>query len=134
MNKTSNKGVTLIELMIVVAVVGILATIAYPSYQNHIRKAARSAAQSFMLDIANREQQLFLDQRLFTETLGSGGLGMSPPQETNGRYTYAIDIDLPAGPPPCFTITAAAIGNQAVDGDLTLDCKGSKTRNGTAGW
>lgn len=127
-------GFTLIELMITVAVIGILAAIAMPSYQSYVRKAARSAAQSFMLDISNREQQYLLDQRTFSATVAA--LGMTQPTETIGRYTFAIDITVPAGPPPCFTVTGTPVvgSAQSVDGVLTLDCKSNKARGGVAGW
>lgn len=130
----SADGFTLVELMIVVAIVAILAAIALPSYQDSVRKAARRAAQAFILDIANREQQFFLDNRSFTNEFGSTGLNLASPAETAGRYTFSIDTTLPAGPPPCFTITATAQGQQATDGDLTLDCKGAKTLKGVSGW
>jgi type IV pilus assembly protein PilE len=57
------KGFSLIELMIVVAVVAILAMIAYPSYQDQMRKSRRGSAQAFMMDVAQRQQQRFLDTR-----------------------------------------------------------------------
>ena len=50
-------GFTLIELVITIAVVGILAAIALPSYQQYVIRSKRSAAQAQMMDIANREQQ-----------------------------------------------------------------------------
>lgn len=129
-------GFSLIELMIAVAVVGILSTIAIPSYQSYVRKAARGAAQSFMLDVTNREQQYLLDNRAFTATIGAGGLGMTQPTDTVGRYTFTVDTANPAGPPPCFTVTGTPVTGsaQATDGLLTLDCKSNKARAGVAGW
>jgi type IV pilus assembly protein PilE len=134
------RGFTLIELMIVVAVIGILASIAYPVYEDSVRKANRRAAQGFMLDIANREQQFFLDNRAYTDTIKPpGGLNLPTPSELDKpdpgkRYDFAVDPNTPAGPPPCFTITATARNRQVPDGDMTLDCRGAKTRGGVAGW
>lgn len=131
----SDKGFTLIELMIVVAIVAILAAIALPSYQDSVRKAARRAAQAFMLDVANREQQYFLDTRGFAtgnQATFSSDLKVNIPTETAGKYSYKVDSV--TGPPLCFTITATAEGSQTIDGPLTLSCTGEKTWNGNTGW
>jgi type IV pilus assembly protein PilE len=61
-------GFTLIELMIAVAVVGILAAIAYPSYTAYVVRANRSAAASFLFQLANKEAQYMLDARTYTGT------------------------------------------------------------------
>ena len=66
-------GFTLIELMIVVAIIGILAAVAYPSYQDHIRKGNRSAAQAFMMDVAQRQQSYLLNNRSYATTLAALG-------------------------------------------------------------
>ena len=132
--KNLQGGFTLIEVMVVVVIVAILAAIALPSYQDSVRKAARRAAQGFMLDIASREQQFFLDNRAFTDKFDNTGLRLSAPSETNDRYAFGIDLTVPAGPPPCFTITATAQNAQTVDGPLTLDCRGAKTWKGETGW
>lgn len=123
------RGFTLIEVMIVVAIIGILSAIVYPSYQNYVMRAKRSAAQQFMLDISSREQQYLLDARSYTATLGSGGLNMTVSTEVSPYYTFAIAVDNTAAP-PTFTITATAIGSQVNDGNLTLNNLGQKTPAG----
>ena len=121
-----NLGFTLIELMITVAIIGILAGIVYPSYQNYVVRAKRSAAQQVMLDLSSREQQYMLDARSYTDTIGGGGLNMTIPTDVSPNYTFAIAVDN-AATPPTFTITATAIGSQVSDGNLTLNDLGQKT-------
>ena len=105
---TVKGGFTLIEVMIVVVIIGVLAGIAYPSYRNHVIKANRSAAQSFMLDVANREKQYLLDARQYVATTDHAtllaNLSIGVPNEVSRFYT--ITVAAPAGPPPGFTVTA----------------------------
>jgi type IV pilus assembly protein PilE len=130
------KGLTLIEVMIVVVIVAILALIAYPSYEAHLRKGYRAAAQTFLMEVADRQQRYLLDARSYA--LGAGALGalsMSVPEEVSKFYTLTVD---PAAPsiPPSFTVTATPIAGtrQVADGALTLDHQGAKMRNGQPGW
>ncbi len=118
-------GITLIELLVVLAIVGILAAIGYPSYQNYVIRANRSAAQQFMLNIANRQEQYVLDARVYTNVIGAGGLNLTVPPELTSRYTF--NVALTAGPPPGYTINAVAIGPQAADGALAMNSDGTKT-------
>ena len=133
------RGFTLLEVMIVVAIVGILAAIALPAYQSQVRKGNRSAAQQFMLDIATKEQQILMDMRGYVPVAQNAdfpnkpsasppGVGLTVPSSTAGNYTFVVVSDNTASP-PTFTITATAIGGQAVDGDLTLNQAGIKTGN-----
>jgi type IV pilus assembly protein PilE len=127
-----SRGFTLVELLITVAIVAILASIALPSYSQYVIRANRTQAKQFMEDIANREEQYLLDQRSYTATIGSGGLGMTPPSETSGLYTFAATAggnDCLGGalPTPGYTITATATGAQASDGNLCRDSVNNKT-------
>jgi type IV pilus assembly protein PilE len=127
-------GFTLIELMIVVAVIGILSAIAYPSYQSYVRKGNRSEAQQFMLDISNREEQYVLDSRHYTAALNSTGLNLTRQNWTCtaaacSNNFYSIAVAIASGPPETYTITATATGVQVADGNLTLTSAGVKTRS-----
>lgn len=117
-------------------IVGILAAIAIPSYQDHMRKTRRSAAQTFMIGVATREQQYLIDARSYAGGTGAlARLNLAVPADVSRFYTVTIE---PAAPtlPPSYTITATPIAGsaQVPDGVLTLDHQGAKTRNGQAGW
>jgi len=120
------KGFTLIELMIVVAVVAILTAVAIPSYKDYIIKGNRAAAQAFMVNVENREKQYLLDVRAYSNVLGSTGLGLTSPDNVDKFYSITIAT---SSAPPTFTITATprAATRQANDGNLTLDSTGAKT-------
>jgi type IV pilus assembly protein PilE len=127
-----SRGFTLIELMIVVAIIGILASIAYPSYQNHVRKANRAAAQASMMDLANKQQIYLSTARTYATTVNDlipGGL----PTDVTKHYNVAIAVV--AGPPPSFTITATpSSSSQAPDGWVALDSNGTKTSEYPSKW
>ena len=117
------RGFSLIELMTVLVIIGVLAAIAYPAYQDYVRRANRSAAQSFMMTIAARQEQYLLTNRSYAAT--TAALNLTAPTETNGRYTFAINLPTPTS----YTITATVTGNQAVVnkfGNLTLGSDGVK--------
>ena len=126
MRHRATKGFTLIELMITVAIVGILAAIAYPSYLDQVRQSRRADAQSALLQAANRQERYFTTQYTYADTLDK--LGM-PAVTENDAYTLNID----SGDANGFQITANAQNDQVNDActSLTINERGQKTANGT---
>lgn len=125
--RTEQRGFSLIELMIVIALIGILAAIAIPNYQNYLVRSKRTAAEAFMLDVSGLQERYRLDNRTYTNDLDD--LGVQAPPEVDDNYTIAITLVAPG-----YTITATPKGAQlAADVDcgvLTLTSVGAKSASG----
>lgn len=123
--KKLHSGFTLIELMIAVAVLAILAAIAWPSYQEHVRKSRRAEAQAFLMAVAARQQQFLVDTRGYSASLTDIGV----PTPANVTSTYDIALAAPTGNPPAFSVTATPKASQVGErcGTLSIDQSGAKT-------
>ena len=128
------RGFSLIELVVTVAMIAIVAALAYPSYRDYVRRGLRSQGQQFLMDIAQRQEQFFLDQRAYSNALGVGGLGMTMPTEIANAYQAPI-FTLTAGPPPTFRINLAPVasGPLSTDGTLIIDNLQQRWREITGG-
>jgi type IV pilus assembly protein PilE len=122
------RGFTLVEMMIVVLVLAIIASIAVPSYRSYVVRAQRSDATATLLKIRTAEEKFFLQNTTYTTEFGPAGLRMMPGATTtltteNGYYTVQVAIPdpTPGATPQSFLVTATPVagGPQASDAKCT---------------
>ena len=133
------RGVTLMELMIVIVVIGILASIAVPSYRNYVMRAQRTDAMSALLRVAAAQEKFYLQNNTYAATAElddapPAGLGINGTE--NGWYTLAISS---ADLTQAFTVTATAVagGAQAADthcASFSLTSTGAKSATNSDCW
>lgn len=124
------QGFTLIEVMIVVAIIGILAAISYPSYQQYVIKTKRTDMMTEMQNIASQIESRKLAQGSYSDALVTG-LGSDYPRQGNALYTISFTPDPLTSE---WTITAAPkSGQMANDGTLTLNYQNIKCRGSVCG-
>ncbi|MFN2301846.1 MAG: type IV pilin protein [Gammaproteobacteria bacterium] len=135
-------GFTLIELMIVVAIIGFLAAIAYPSYNAYVTKSMRSVGQSILTQVASRQEQFFLDNKTYADNLTLLGYAANPMTVSSdgqpnggGQVVYQVVID-ESTTANTFLLRAVPQGTHATrDTDcatLSLNHRGQKAATGTA--
>jgi type IV pilus assembly protein PilE len=137
---TTNRGFSLIELLIAVAVVAILATIAVAAYTSQVQKSRRTDARSALLDIAGREEKLFSTANAYSDVpsdLGYGAVAAAWPITVgSGYYQVSVAVPDPAQGPAAgtYSITAIPLGTQLNDttcASLSVNQLGAQTSTGT---
>jgi type IV pilus assembly protein PilE len=128
-------GFTLVELMITVAIVAILATIATASYNSQVQRSRRTDARSAILDLAGREEKLFSTTNAYSAAasdLGYAAAGVAWPITVGSNY-YQVSVTAPTA--TTYVITANPIGSQASDTQcltLFMNQTGAQSSTGSA--
>ncbi|NOR71033.1 MAG: prepilin-type N-terminal cleavage/methylation domain-containing protein [Methylomarinum sp.] len=143
------KGFTLIELMIVVAIIGVLAGIAYPSYQDSVLKSRRRDAEGVLLGFANAMERYYTETNSYCDAGGTGGASScgTSTKDTGSPSIFSIkspldgsdkyyDLTISAVSDNSYTIRATPFGGQSNDscGNLELTHTGVKTPATSGCW
>ncbi len=134
-------GVTLLELMIVVAIVAIVSAIAFPSYTQYVVNTKRTVATSALLQIADRQQQFFMDNKQYADDLTDLGFAANPlvladngNSTTSGNSDAAYSISVANVTATTYALTAAPLHGQASRdtycANMTLDQAGTRGNSG----
>jgi type IV pilus assembly protein PilE len=133
--KKHSAGFTLIELMIVVAIIGIIAAIAYPSYQEHVRKTRRADAQTALLELSQFMERHYTANGRYLKADGSAP-ALPFDEAPKDGIAKAYDLSFAANTPTAnaYILQAAPKGSMAGDtcGTLTISNTGAKSQKAGA--
>ncbi len=114
-------GFTLVELMIVVAILGILAAVALPAYQQNVRSGARAEAQSLLLQVAANQERFYSDNNTYSANANPlASPAVATLTSESGAYQVSVAACGTGTIANCFVATATPQGTQTADSCTTL--------------
>ena len=132
----NNKGFTLFELIIVVVIIGIMASIAYPSYMDYVKKSRRSDAKAGLLSLQQAQEKFRANCTEYADNIVTSGNYVC----NSGTSTFSVEHNATSpdlhynlstsGTATSYTVTATYTGVQTTDTDcktLSIDQNGNKT-------
>ncbi|HHB93105.1 MAG TPA: type IV pilin protein [Thioploca sp.] len=146
----NNKGFSLIELMIVVAIIGVITAIAYPTYRQHVLESNRFEAKSALMELSRLQEEFDIENNQYASNFGTGSNGIDMERAgfvkykgkfisknfkldlLNGYYELSL-----TGNGNEYILTADAIGTQLQDTEclqFTIDQAGRKTATSDKCW
>lgn len=128
-NRKLQQGFTLIELMVTVAIVGILAAIAIPSYSSYVQKSRRTSATTALLDLASREAKYYSTNNVYTDSMFNLGYVSNGPIAIPDTSSNYYNLSVTKISTNDFTATATNTGTQVKDscGTYTINNLGVKS-------
>lgn len=120
---SSTRGFTLMELMITVAIVGILGAIAFPSYTAYVQRGWRTEAKSSLMQAAQAQERQFTAFNTYSTAVGPTFSGDNP---TDAKYNLAVTACATGPIESCYLITATPNWADALCGRLTIDSQGTR--------
>jgi type IV pilus assembly protein PilE len=125
------RGVTLIELLTVLAVIGVLSAIIVPTYMEQVRRGRQASAKAMLHEVLQHSERFYTENNTFTLNLADLGYGAGPYLSEDSSHTIALAVGPSGDISTSVTISATPVAPDVTCGVLSLSSDMSKTASGT---